>query len=302
MNYKIYLNYYLSVIIWQFFNPVGFYQSFLQNFGQAFSIIRSLFMKESISYRPMSLPFNEKWKVFNGGTDKSNSHSWNIISQRYAYDFVLPEDVGKGFSSEKNDVNNYSTFNKNVFSPNDGVVEEVKNNVNDNKHAGLGWIDVRTRDIRGNFIIIKHDENVYSLTAHLKKKSCLVKKGDAVKRGQIIANCGNSGHSTQPHIHFQLQDRPNWYFSKGLPIIFADVLKNSTDNNENVFISRNDLVSNTNSNKTIFNKIKIDPFLSKDLTSALVMSIINSFGILIGGGFIYFTIIKLIIRIVTLAI
>ena len=240
--------------------------------------------------------------MFNGGIDKLNSHSWNIISQRYAYDFVLPEDEDKGYNSRKNDVNNYSTFNQNVYSPNDGVVIEVKNNVNDNKHAGSGWIDVRTRDIRGNFIIIKHDENVYSLTAHLKKKSCLVKKGDVVKRGQIIAKCGNSGHSTQPHIHFQLQDRPNWYFSTGLKIIFADVLKNSTDNNENVFISRNDLVSNVNNDITIFEKAKIDSYLSKDLTNALAMSLINTFAIIIGGGFVYYTIIKQIIRIVTLTI
>ena len=245
--------------------------------------------------------------MLNGGIEKFNSHSWNIISQRYAYDFVLPEDESKGYNSRKNDVNNYSTFNQNVYSPNDGVVIEVKNNVNDNKHAGSGWIDVRTRDIRGNFIIIKHDENVYSLTAHLKKKSCLVKKGDVVKRGQIIAKCGNSGHSTQPHIHFQLQDRANWYFSKGLPIIFTNVIKNnitynSSINNEHVFISKNDLVSNVNGDVTIFEKAKIDSYLSKDLTNALAMSLINTFAIIIGGGFVYYTIIKLIIRIVTLAI
>lgn len=248
----------------------------------------------------MSLPFSGKWKVFNGGIDKSNSHSWNLISQRYAYDFLLSED-NRRKNSVKGKANDFLTFNENVYSPNDGIVIEVKNYVKDNKHAGSGWIDIWTRDIRGNFVIIKHEKNVYSLIAHLKEKSCLVKKGDQVKRGQIIAKCGNSGHSTQPHIHFQIQDKGNWYFSKGIPILFSDILisNNSKDSViiEQAYISKNDIVSNLKSENAIFEKTKTEINISKDLTNSLFLSIINTFGIIIGGGFIYYTIIKLIIRI-----
>ena len=298
----IYFNYYLSVIIWQLFNPFGFCQSFLQNFGQVISILKSFFSKDQITYSPMSLPFYGKWKVFKGGIDKLNSHSWNIISQRYAYDFVSSKDLARKYNDKKETVNDYLTFNENIYSPNDGVIIKVKNNIKDNKHAGSGWIDIWTTDIRGNFVIIKHDKNIYSLIAHLKENSCLVKKGDTVKRGQIIAKCGNSGHSTQPHIHFQVQDKANWYFSKGLPIIFSNILKNNIVNDfikmRQAYISKNDIVSNANDDKAIFGKVKPEINISKDLTNSLVLSIINTFAIIIGGGFIYYTIIKLIIKIV----
>jgi murein DD-endopeptidase MepM/ murein hydrolase activator NlpD len=297
-----YFNYYISVIIWQILNPFGFYQSLLQNFGQTISVFRLLIWKGSIDYTPMSLPFDGQWKVFNGGTDKLNSHSWNVISQRYAYDFVISENGNKRFITDGKKAIDYLAFNKDVVAPNDGIVVAVKNNIKDYRSAGSGKIDIWTTDIRGNFIIIKHDENIYSLSAHLKKNSCLVKKGDIVKRGQNIAKCGNSGHSTEPHIHFQLQDNANWYFSNGLPIMFANIVKNNIDINCNktidpIYISKKDIVSNSNTNKHSSNKMKVEVNWYDDLLNPFIWGIINTLGIIVGGGFIYYTIVQLIIRI-----
>jgi murein DD-endopeptidase MepM/ murein hydrolase activator NlpD len=165
----VYFNYYISVIIWQLFNPFGFYQSLSQNLGQIISILRWIIWKGSIEYIPMSLPFKGQWKVFNGGIDKLNSHSWNVISQRYAYDFVKSENGNKRFNTYWDKATDYFAFNQDVLAPNDGVVVAVKNHIKDYKFAGSGKIDIWTKDLRGNFIIIKHDENIYSLSAHLKK-------------------------------------------------------------------------------------------------------------------------------------
>lgn len=301
----IYLNYYFSVIIWQLFNPVGLYQSFLQNFGQFISILRSLFRESEFAYSPMSLPFNGNWKVFNGGVDKLHSHSWNIISQRFAYDFVLPEDANYKSDVKRRTVNDYLTFNEDVYSPNDGIVIKVKSDVRDNKYAGSGRIDVLTKDMRGNFVIIKHDADIYSLIAHLKMNSCLVKEGDAVRRGQIIAKCGNSGHSTQPHIHFQIQDGANWYFSRGLPIIFSDIQINNKSTNEFItkeqtFISRNDVITNVKNGRVSRKKVHVELKISDDLIIPLIQSLINTVAIIVGGGFIYYVIIRTILRIVSL--
>jgi murein DD-endopeptidase MepM/ murein hydrolase activator NlpD len=298
----IYFNYYISVIIWQLINPFGFYQSLLQNFGQIISIFRWIYQKNSIEYIPMSLPFSGRWKVFNGGNDKHNSHSWNIISQRYAYDFVKTENGNKRFRNDKGSATSYFAFNQDVLAPNDGVIVTVQNNINDYKLAGLGKIDIWTKDIRGNFIIIKHDNNIYSFTAHLLKNSCLVKKGDVVKRGQKIAKCGNSGHSAEPHIHFQLQDKANWYFSLGLPIIFTNINKNDFEKNyadttEPIYIAKEDIISNSNSSNHSLKKSKVEWTLSMDFFIPLFWSVINTLGILIGGGFIYYTFIKLFFRI-----
>lgn len=298
----IYLNYYISIIIWQLFNPFGFYQSLRQNFGQILSIVRMLNWKSSISYAPVSLPFNGQWKVFNGGVNKRTSHSWNVISQRYAYDFVKADDGNKRFITDGKKASDYLAFGKDVLAPADGIVVEVKNNIRDYKNAGTGKIDIWTKDIRGNFVNIKHDENIYSLSAHLMKNSCLVRKGDVVKRGQKIAKCGNSGHSAEPHIHFQLQDSANWYFSNGLPIMFTNIIKNYIQTNDNetlkpVYISKNDVVSNSDRESKATEKLKVELNLFDDLANPLTWSIINTLGILIGGVFLYYTIIKLLFRI-----
>lgn len=55
-----------------------------------------------------------------------------------------------------------------------------------------------------NKIYIQHSENEFSKYAHLKFQSNFVKKGDLVKRGQVIALSGNTGYSSGPHLHFHV--------------------------------------------------------------------------------------------------
>lgn len=59
--------------------------------------------------------------------------------------------------------------------------------------------------------------------AHLKKDSITIKVGDSVSRGQLIAKCGNTGNSTEPHLHFQLQTGQSFYSSAGLPVQFKNI-------------------------------------------------------------------------------
>lgn len=62
-----------------------------------------------------------------------------------------------------------------------------------------------------NYVILQHDENVYSVYSHLKKDGVLVKLGQEVKQGQLIAESGNSGYSTRPHLHFAIIESPYPY-------------------------------------------------------------------------------------------
>ncbi len=78
----------------------------------------------------------------------------------------------------------------------------------------------------GNHIALKLETGTYLIIAHLKPGSVLVKAGDMVEEGQIIGQCGNSGNTSEPHIHIhhQRQD-PNFYpvnFAEGLPLYFRD--------------------------------------------------------------------------------
>lgn len=107
----------------------------------------------------------------------------------------------------------------------DGVVISIKNNFPDCRIVNDGQPDPDTPDIGGNRIIIRHSKNEYSAICHLMPKSVNVKKGQAVKRGDVIAKCGNSGNTTEPHIHFQIQNTPRFYSCLGVPILFPNIQK-----------------------------------------------------------------------------
>jgi murein DD-endopeptidase MepM/ murein hydrolase activator NlpD len=61
---------------------------------------------------------------------------------------------------------------------------------------------------KGNYVIIDHGNGEYSFLAHLKKGSMVVAVGDSLKSGQFIGLCGNSGNSSEPHLHYHLQNKP----------------------------------------------------------------------------------------------
>ena len=168
------------------------------------------------------LPFEGKWTVFNGGIGKELSHSWNIVPQRYAYDFIIMDDNGKSFSGDSKNLNSYFCYNKNVISPADGVVVKISNNHKDSRANGKK-VYCDSWDIRGNFIVIKHAEKEFSLSAHLAPDSITVRKGARVKQGQVIGKCGNSGNTSEPHLHFQLQNGKSFFASVGLPVSFVNI-------------------------------------------------------------------------------
>ncbi|RTH30155.1 peptidase M23, partial [Thermus scotoductus] len=47
--------------------------------------------------------------------------------------------------------------------------------------------------------------------------------------GAVVGECGNSGHSTEPHLHFQFLDRPNVFLGLSLPIPFTGFLRRKED-------------------------------------------------------------------------
>jgi murein DD-endopeptidase MepM/ murein hydrolase activator NlpD len=219
------IRYFISTFLWFFLNPFGLWQGMAQVLGQAVAVIHSPIVNPT---RPqdlilMSLPFEGYWTVAKGGVNKTDSHSWSVIAQRYAYDFYVTDNDGRSHRDNGKRLEDYYAFGKAVLAPADGTVVEVRDDVRDFPHPGTGWIDWRTRDFRGNYIIIRHGKHVYSFIAHLKQGTCRVKRGDLVQCGQVIGECGNSGHSTEPHIHFHLQNHPNFYLAIGLPIQFRDI-------------------------------------------------------------------------------
>ena len=168
------------------------------------------------------LPFNGKWTVVNGGTSKALSHAWSILPQRYAYDFIVVDDDGKSYSGDKKSVNNYYCYGKDIIAPADGVVVKLIDKHKDSFVDGINAYCDSSR-IEGNSITIKHNDSEYSVIAHILRGSFSVQIGEKVKQGDIIAKCGNTGNSSEPHIHFQLQAGKNFFLSAGLPVAFSNI-------------------------------------------------------------------------------
>ena len=181
---------------------------------------------QSVRY---SLPFAGEWYVVNGGADKADSHSWNVANQRYAYDFVISDHSLRRWPREKRGarLEDYFCYGRSVLAPASGVVVETQDDIPDAPRPGTGWVDPFTQDFRGNFVTIQHADFEYSFLAHMIPGSICVKKGDRVERGQEVGLCGNSGHSTEPHLHFHIQDRTDFFEAAGLPVAFDGVSTNS---------------------------------------------------------------------------
>lgn len=200
---------------------------------------------QRVDYR---LPVEGEWTVVNGGPTRDASHSWGILAQRYAYDLVVTDDRGRSYEGSGDRPEEYHCFGEPVVAPADGVVVAASDGRRDYHRAG-GWMDPRQRDLRGNYVAIEHATGEYGVLAHLQEGSLEVAEGDRVERGEPIGRCGNSGNSTEPHLHFQLQDHPSFFRSMGLPIHFANLRVRAPDGegttHERAFISAGQRVTAT---------------------------------------------------------
>jgi hypothetical protein len=73
-----------------------------------------------------------------------------------------------------------------------------------------------------NFVLIDHGQGEFARYCHLRDE-ILVEAGERVEKGQVIGYVGNSGQSTEPHLHLELLDSPDIHAANGLPIIFANL-------------------------------------------------------------------------------
>lgn len=175
--------------------------------------------EQTTSFR---LPFDGEWTVINGSHRREHSHSWGILTQRYAYDFVMTDDEGRTHTGDGSAPEDYYCFGEPIHAPADGVVVDASDGHRDYVRTG-GWLDPTQRDIRGNWVVIEHDGGEFSLLAHLQCGSVCVTEGDRVECGQQVGRCGHSGNSTEPHLHFHVQDHPNFSLGMGLPVLFDGV-------------------------------------------------------------------------------
>lgn len=169
----------------------------------------------------LSLPFKGEWLVAWGGR-KINENQHAVSSpQRFAYDFLIRKEC-KTFDGDGLSNFNYYCYEKEVVAPGSGKIVEIVNDVADNPIGEMP-------QIHGNRVVIDHGNGEFSILAHFKQRSITVKVGDTIESGQLLGLCGNSGHSSEPHIHYHLQNSPDIDNGEGFPIQFQVYFSNGKE-------------------------------------------------------------------------
>ncbi|RME04765.1 MAG: hypothetical protein D6805_01920, partial [Planctomycetota bacterium] len=172
-----------------------------------------IFKRLTSHYIPRKLyrfPLRGRYKIL---VDKTKHHQRKCFAI-WAYDIVQINEFGKEYQGYGVLNEDYFIWNKPVYAVADGVVAFVEDKFPDNRPGKVGKFH------QANKILIDHQNGEYSFYCHLKQNSAVVKVGDPVKAGQIIARVGNSGASGRPHLHFTMMDKD--YFS--LPVWFENFL------------------------------------------------------------------------------
>jgi hypothetical protein len=184
----------------------------------------------------LSSPLRGVSCVVQGGNSLIINHHFSLKSQRYAVDLFKvaeTEEQVRQWKLLEGDV----SFGQTIYSPCDGRIAHIEDSHPDNESG-----EAVEEHPAGNYLTIEIAPDRYVMLAHLKEKSLVVRPGDIVSSGQPIAQCGNSGNSSGPHVHLQVQTTPQFtYEGQTVPMIFRDVLRGKT-HVDNTQPKRNDLL------------------------------------------------------------
>jgi hypothetical protein len=166
----------------------------------------------------LALPFKGRWLVFWGGNTREQNYHHDVPNQRYAFDLIGVGEDDKTRSGDGSKNEDFYAFGREILAPADGIVTDVIDGVRDNLPGSMNPYSAL-----GNAVLIQHRENEISVLAHFKMGSIRVKPGDSVKRGQLLGLCGNSGNSSEPHLHYHLQNTPVIQDGTGIKCFFDSV-------------------------------------------------------------------------------
>ncbi|WP_366932641.1 M23 family metallopeptidase [Sphingopyxis sp.] len=142
------------------------------------------------------------------------------IAQRYAIDFVKLDPHGRAYSGDPSRNENWVGYGEPILAVADAIVERVFDGLPDNQPLTPPSIRIGLDTIAGNHLVLVLPNGERVLYGHLKPGSIAVKKGEHVKRGDILAALGNSGQSDAPHLHIHIADGASALGANGLTFAF----------------------------------------------------------------------------------
>jgi hypothetical protein len=165
------------------------------------------------------------WLTANGPNDASGHRRSLIpvggtpsIAQRFAIDYVRVGDDHKTFTGDQLKNESYHAQSTDALAVANGTVVATKDGIPENVPGITSRaVPITLETVGGNHVILDIGGGRYAFYAHLQPGSLKVKVGDHVRRGQVIGLVGNSGNSTEPHLHFHISDGNSPLGSEGVP-------------------------------------------------------------------------------------
>lgn len=186
----------------------------------------------------LAFPFVGRWLTQNSPANRVPSHGTAVLGTAYAIDFVPVDEAGRsapitlGSLVRPDPVDRFPGFGRPISAPVDGVVVAVHDEAPDHpafrglpsiayalgqrRRAAGGWLE-----LAGNHAMIQTPAGPVVAVCHLQLGSVRVRMGQEVEVGTELGRCGNSGNSTEPHVHVQAMDRADPSRARGVPVAFA---------------------------------------------------------------------------------
>jgi len=207
---------------------------------QAEGLLKVVQYKNKVKH---SLPLEGSWFMRGMPANGVLDHHRFGIPNEYGVDFCRMSPTGELFKNEGKEASDYYGLGEKVLASADGTVVAINNSAIQkwtrfNPAEGESPQEFQKRQfeamkdalrgsvhdwVGGNYVIIKHAEGEYSSYFHLREKSVRVKVGDNVQKGQHIGDVGNTGDSFEVHLHFQLNDSPDFASGRSLPFSFENI-------------------------------------------------------------------------------
>jgi hypothetical protein len=167
------------------------------------------------------------WLAANGPSNESGHRRALIpiggmpaIAQRFAIDYVRVDTAGSTVSGDRARNENFYAESADAIAVADGIVVATKDSIPENiPGPSSRAVPITLETVGGNHVILDIGGGRYAFYAHLRPGSLRVKTGDRVRRGEVLGLIGNSGNSTEPHLHFHLSDGNSPLGSEGIPYI-----------------------------------------------------------------------------------
>jgi hypothetical protein len=174
-------------------------------------------------------PFTgDRWLAANGPSNKSIHRRAVIVlngkprsPERYAIDWIKLGDDGNSSTGDQYKNSSYYAYGVPILAVADGKIVTVKDGLPENvPHTEKLAVAMTLANIAGNHVVEDIGGGLYAGYAHFIPGSITVKASERVRRGQVLGRLGNSGNSSEPHLHLQVCDAPSFLICEGVPMEF----------------------------------------------------------------------------------